>query len=98
MSTVYLQYTNGSVARLETTRDAGEVTPPEGAEVITEEEYDQALAAIQEANARGRAELDQQIRQRARQDYEALLALNLPEETARRLSGYTPVEEEEPAA
>jgi len=93
MTTVYVQYPNGSVARLETTTDPAEVTLPEGAEQITGEQYDQALAAIQQTNARRRAELDEQLNQEARGDYEALLALNVPESTARRLSGYTPAEE-----
>ena len=94
MATLYLKYpATGSVSELETSAAEDEDVPlPEGAELISAEEYAQALAAIQEANARLVAEQEQQINAAAKEDYEALLAQGIPEATARRLSGYIPPE------
>jgi hypothetical protein len=89
VTTIHLLYATGAVAEVETTQAAEDYTPPEGATVITAEDYATRLADIQADN---QAAVDQALAEEAQQrqeDYEALLALNVPEATARRLSGYT---------
>ncbi|WP_146238351.1 hypothetical protein [Streptomyces sp. Act143] len=92
--TLYYQYADGSVSK-RTVTDTGEpVPPPPGGTEITAEEYAQQLAAIEQTNADAEAELHDQEQQQSLEDYQALLALSVPEATARRLSGYTgPAEE-----
>ncbi|MEU8870423.1 hypothetical protein AB0D24_04520 [Streptomyces javensis] len=88
-TTIYYRYDNGSVAK-RVVAGAGEDIPvPDGATVITEEEYTAALAAIEEANEAQRQEEEAQHQAQVRADYDALRALGVPEETARRLTGYT---------
>ncbi|MGW0086553.1 hypothetical protein [Streptomyces sp. NPDC003393] len=92
-TTVYFQLANGAVGRLETEREDPDL--PEGAELITQEEYEAAKAALEEAHAEHVASMEQELQEQAGTDYAALVGLGLPEETARRLSGYTPPEDGE---
>lgn len=87
-TTIYYQYEDGSVAHRVTTGGAKPATP-EGATEISEEEYRAALAAIEDANRERAEERRAEEQARAKADYEALLAAGIPEETARRMSGYT---------
>ncbi|MEU5834456.1 hypothetical protein ABZ820_12400 [Streptomyces diacarni] len=93
--TIYYRFPNGSVAERTVTGGADEVTPPEGAVEISEEEYRAALAAIEEANEQRRQEQEAEAEAQRKADYEALRALGLPEETARRITGYTGPDESE---
>ncbi|WP_413752613.1 hypothetical protein NRF20_13060 [Streptomyces sp. R-74717] len=68
----------------------GTIEPPEGAVEITEAEYTEGVAAIEAANAQKAAEEEAAAQERARQDYEALIAAGIPPETAARMSGYNP--------
>ncbi|MFE4796248.1 hypothetical protein ACFRFL_14295 [Streptomyces sp. NPDC056708] len=63
-------------------------TPPEDAVEITEAEYNEGVAAIEAANAQKAAEEEAAAQERARLDYEALIAAGIPAETAARMSGY----------
>ncbi|MFD0628522.1 hypothetical protein ACFQ2K_43795 [Streptomyces sanglieri] len=62
---------------------------PAGAVEITEAEYNEGVAAIEAANAAKVAE-EAAAQERARMDYEALIAAGIPPETAARMSGYNP--------
>lgn len=88
-TTIYYQFPDGSVAERTVSGGTGDVEPPEGAVEITKEEYEAALAVIEEERERKRQEEKDAAEARAREDYEALRALGVPEETARRMSGYT---------
>ncbi|KAA9379597.1 hypothetical protein F5972_08040 [Microbispora cellulosiformans] len=68
--------------------------PPDGAVELTEEEYRQELAAIEAARQAYQEQQEAEATAKAREDYLALKAAGLPEETARRLSGYTPPDDE----
>jgi hypothetical protein len=92
-TTLYLRYADGSVAQMVNTTPADDIPVPDGAEVITAEEYATAKAAITEANAARAAQLEQELQTKARADYDALVAVGVPQETAARLSGYTPPDE-----
>ncbi|WP_405759418.1 hypothetical protein OG234_13090 [Streptomyces sp. NBC_01420] len=95
MNTMHVLYDTGAVAEVETTGDVEDYPLPAGAEVITAEEYAQRLADIQAAQQAAADEVAAQEEQQQSDDYAALLALGVPEATARRMSGYTgPTEEE----
>lgn len=85
---IYYQFGDGSVAERVVTGGTGTPTPPDGAVEITEAEYQAALATIVDENQQGRDDLEEEEQARAKGDYDALIALGMPEETARRLSGY----------
>ncbi|MFB7496104.1 hypothetical protein ACFC09_15655 [Streptomyces sp. NPDC056161] len=67
-----------------------EITHPQDAVILTREEYESRLAAIEaQHEAEAAATRDQEQAQK-RADYEALITLGLPAESAARISGYTP--------
>ncbi|MFD8509728.1 hypothetical protein ACFV27_01080 [Streptomyces antimycoticus] len=86
--TIYYKFADGSIAERVITGAVEDVLPPEGAEEISEEEYRAALAAIEAANEQQRQEQEAEQQARMKADYEALRAVGVPEETARRLTGY----------
>lgn len=90
--TIYYKYADGSVAeRTVTVVSEDQVVPvPDGATEITKDEYDAALAQIEQDNAAAEAAAEAADMERRRQDYEALLAAGVPDATAQRLSGYEP--------
>ncbi|MFF5668782.1 hypothetical protein ACFY8S_01375 [Streptomyces hygroscopicus] len=88
-TTIYYRFPDGSVAERIITGGDGAVPPPGGAVEITEEEYRAALAAIEEQIEQERQEQQEAEQARIKADYDALRALGVPEETARRLTGYT---------
>ena len=61
---------------------------PEGATLITQEEYEEGLKALQAERDEYRARLDTEDQERMQDDYDALRKLGVPEGTARRLTGY----------
>lgn len=87
--TIYYKYADGSVAERVITGNGDEVPPPDGAEEISEEDYRAAFAAIEAANELEGQEQEAQHQARVKADYEALRAVGVPEDTARRLTGYT---------
>lgn len=87
-TTIYYQFENGSVAE-RTVTGSGAVTPPEGATEVTEEEYRTARVAIEEANGQRRQERQAEERAQMKADYDALRALGVPVDTARRLTGFS---------
>lgn len=65
---------------------------PDGATLVTPEEYAIQLAELQAQKQAHRTRLDEQDQERMRGDYDALRELGVPVETASRLTGYTPEE------
>lgn len=87
-STVYFRREDGSLSRMVTTTPLDDVVLPDGAEVITEAEHAAVMEEMTLANdayLRGLRETEE--RQQV-EDYEALIALRVPEATARRLTGH----------
>lgn len=84
----YLRYADGHLGQI--TATGVEPVIPEGATVLTQVQYEEAVGAMREAHEARLAEvLDAEEAQR-RQAYEALAAVpGIPEEVARSLSGYT---------
>jgi hypothetical protein len=62
---------------------------PEGATVLTEAEYAEALAAVQAERAAYAQQLTETDQANQEADYSALIAAGVPDSTARRLTGYT---------
>ncbi|MBA9005908.1 hypothetical protein [Thermomonospora cellulosilytica] len=102
-TTVYYRNPDGSVGQVTVERPdwtgepPGDEPPyqlPPGAVEITREEYEQTLADIQAAIEEQRRQVAEAEAARAKADYEALRAAGIPEEIARRLSGYTPPDPE----
>lgn len=86
--TVYYRYDNGAYsATTYEGMEPSDVVPPEGATEITQQEYEDGVAEVEAANAAAAAELEAADRQRACDDYAALIAAGVPEATARRMSG-----------
>lgn len=86
-TTVYYMFDNGSVASRTVT---GSEPPalPDGAVEITQAEYEQELAAIQQAHDDAVADVEAAEAQQREDDYNALIAAGIPEATARRMAGY----------
>ncbi|MFI9418092.1 hypothetical protein [Streptomyces werraensis] len=85
----YFRTADGVLASRKTTADAEEPQPlPEGATALTEEEYETALAAVEEARQQHAEELIATDRANQLADYTALRTSGIPEATARRLTGY----------
>lgn len=61
---------------------------PEGAVPLTKAAYTKALAEMERGREEHRVSVRAQDGAQVRADYEALIALKMPEATARRLSGY----------
>ncbi|MBC9729246.1 hypothetical protein [Streptomyces sp. TRM68367] len=87
--TFYYEFPDGTVQELVTT-DADPQHPAD-ATLLTEEEYNAKRAAIEQAQAQHRADIQAQEAAESQDDYQALLAAGIPDATARRLSGYSPV-------
>ncbi|WP_406501609.1 hypothetical protein OHA04_27745 [Streptomyces sp. NBC_01590] len=89
-TTHFYRHADGSYSTVTFSGTEGHATPPEGAVEITEAEYNEGVAAIEAANAAKVAEEEAAAQERARLDYEALIAAGIPPETAARMSGYNP--------
>lgn len=84
--TIYYRLADGALGSRSVSD--GEITLPEGAVVLTAEEYQAALDAA-EAERAARAETIRAAeREEARTAYEALVANGIADAVARRLSGY----------
>ncbi len=87
--TFYYLYPDGSFAK-RTVTGVDHVRHPDGVVLLTEQEYAQKLVEFEAQQAADEAAAREAELAQRRADYEALLALGMPEETASRLSGYTP--------
>lgn len=87
---LYYRIADGAlVARAAAGGDVTEPELPEGATRLSEGEYQTALADVRAQRQEHAADVAAAEQQSQQADYEALRALNVPEATARRLSGYT---------
>jgi hypothetical protein len=88
-ATLYYRTADGVLtSRVVTGETVEEPALPEGATELTAEQYETALAAVNEARQEHAEELVATDQANAHADYEALLASGIPEATARRLTGY----------
>jgi len=87
----YFQHPGGAVSELTATEP---VIMPEGTREITAKTYERKLSELQTKAQDQAAQLDKEGLRQRQSDYEALKALGLPEESARRMSQYH--EEPEP--
>ncbi|WP_406321883.1 hypothetical protein [Streptomyces sp. NBC_00519] len=91
----YVLYEDGAVGKIET--DAGgEPLLAHPGRLVSESAYLARLSVVEEESAAFLAELETGDQARTLADYTALTALGLPEETARRLSGYSDPEPDVP--
>lgn len=87
---LYYRAADGTLtARAVSGTDGAEPDLPEGATPLTETEYQTALAELRAQQQSHAADVTAAEQQTQQADYEALRALNVPEATARRMSGYT---------
>ena len=87
--TWYALYEDGTLERFSTDAAGAEPVLSRPGRFITEAEYLERLAQMEAESAARAAELDRQAAAQRKADYDALIALGVPEETARRLSGWT---------
>jgi flagellar biosynthesis/type III secretory pathway protein FliH len=88
-ASLYYRTAGGALASRTVTGDHAEAPPlPEGATALTEAEYADALADVQEQRQAHTQQLTQETEANQQADYEALRALGVPEATTRRLTGY----------
>ncbi|CAL9431380.1 hypothetical protein SUDANB21_02058 [Streptomyces sp. enrichment culture] len=92
--TFYYLYPDGSFAERQVT-GVDHVHHPDGVVLLTAEEYAQKVAEFEAQTAADEEAAREEDLARKRADYEALLALGIPPETASRLSGYTPPDDED---
>lgn len=89
--TYWVIYDDGSIGKIETT--GGPPTLPKPGRFVTEEEYRERAEELDAAHREHLERLRREEEARTWADFKALLDAGVPEETARRLSGYTgPVE------
>lgn len=88
-TTWYIAYDDGTIEMFETDQDGMEPVLIRPGHFITKDEYDQLAAEMQAASDAKAAEADAAAAAQRKADYDALRALGVPEDTARRLTGYT---------
>ncbi|MFK0063329.1 hypothetical protein ACIQTN_29390 [Streptomyces werraensis] len=83
----YVIYDDGTAAHLQV---VGEVEPVLGrpGRLVSEEEYGERMAQLRESSAEHVAALEAADVARQETDYQGLRAAGVPEDTARRMSGY----------
>jgi hypothetical protein len=87
-TTRYYQLTDGRIRQV-TLSEGMSLPTPDGAVLISPEEYATALGVIEETRAAAEAEQQEAEEAEAKVAYLALAAI-LPDAVAQRLSGYTP--------
>ncbi|MGP4091506.1 hypothetical protein [Streptomyces sp. KR55] len=87
-------FDDGSVGMWRYEGDTPPALPAPG-RIVSQEEYEEARAVITQAVQEDNDQQEAAEREQIRDDYDALLALGMPETTARRLSGYTDPAEDE---
>ncbi|MET7809727.1 hypothetical protein ABZT26_02570 [Streptomyces sp. NPDC005395] len=93
MATIYYRTATGSLVMADVS-DGVEPHLPEGAEVLTADEYQAEVDAAEAVREAKREQTRQENAQAARSAYDALIAAGIPDETARRLSGYWETDDE----
>jgi hypothetical protein len=88
--TFYYEYPDGSLAERVTT--AAEPVHPEGVTLLTEAEYASKLAAAEAAQEQQQADIQAEETAAKKDAYDALIAVGIPEASARQISGYWPAE------
>lgn len=83
-------YDSGAAARIEAIGAQPPTLNPPG-RIVSEEEYRQHVRPLHDAHRAHIAGLAEQDTTAQREDYTALVGAGVPEATARRMSGYTPV-------
>jgi hypothetical protein len=86
--TFYYEYPDGSLAERVTT--AAEPVHPEGVTLLTEAEYASKLAAAEAAQEQHQADIRAEETAAKQAAYDALIAVGIPEASARQISGYWP--------
>ncbi|MDI9829672.1 hypothetical protein [Streptomyces sp. KAU_LT] len=88
--TLYYRTAAGVLATRRVSGDQVEAPDlPDGATALTAEEYETELAGVQAERQEYADLLASETEANQAGDYQALRALNVPEDTARRLTGYT---------
>ncbi|WPR52861.1 hypothetical protein SJI45_19180 [Streptomyces sp. S399] len=87
--TYWVIYDDGSVGRIEITNGQQEPALSKPGRLVSEVEYQERLDELRAEQERRRAERAAEDEARTRTDYLALRAAGVPEDTARRMSGYT---------
>ncbi|MDX3237197.1 hypothetical protein PV392_16265 [Streptomyces sp. ME03-5709C] len=85
--TYYVLYEDGSAGLITSTTGQEPVLTKPG-RLVDEADYTSVFQTLRVANEEHVAELQAEDEQRTREDFEALIALGMPEATARRMSGY----------
>lgn len=91
--TFYYLHPDGSITE-RTVTGVDDVVHPEDVALLSAAEYAQRLADIQAEREREAEETRHAENEQKRADYEALIALGLPAETASRITGYYPPTED----
>ncbi|MFF0092672.1 hypothetical protein ACFYSF_22300 [Streptomyces canus] len=84
--TFYYEYPDGSLTERATT--AADPVHPEGATLLTEADYATKLAAAEAAREQQQADIRAEETAQKKAAYEALLAVGIPEDSARQISNY----------
>lgn len=79
----------GLIARTVSGSAAGDLELPAGATRLSKSAYERALAGVRAGRETYATETRAADETARRGDYEALVALHVPDDTARRLTGYT---------
>ncbi len=84
------QLPNGSILKAEAGCESALPPIPEGARRLTQAEYEQLLAELDAIRATAVGELLDADAQRRQGDYDALIRVGVPHESAHRMSGHVP--------
>jgi hypothetical protein len=85
-TTYYVLYPDGHIGQI--TATGTDPVLPEGAKLLTQEEYEETRAQMLEAHEARLAELEAAETAQQLAGYTALVAVGIPEAVARSLSGY----------
>jgi hypothetical protein len=86
--TFYYEYPDGSLAERVTT--AADPVHPQGVTLLTEAEYATKLEAAEAAQEQQQADIRAEETAAKKDAYDALIAVGIPEASARQISGYSP--------
>ncbi|MDQ1018986.1 hypothetical protein [Streptomyces afghaniensis] len=85
---VFVIYDDGTPAHMQILAEAKPTLSRPG-RLVSEEQYGKRLQELRASSAAHVAALEAQDEARHQEDYEALLGAGVPEESARRMAGYT---------
>ncbi|MFI9418107.1 hypothetical protein [Streptomyces werraensis] len=84
---VYVIYDDGTTGHLQASADR-ELTLSRPGRVVSRDEYSERLGQLRDGTAAHVAALEAADEARHRADFEALVGLGVPEESARRMAGF----------